>query len=398
MEAGIFPARYLKKIFLAGLAGSLLGLVLATPASAQTAGPLQRIGTSSFDEIFEVAADATGVYVAGRTSGLLGQTSSGGIDAFVQKYGPGGSGAPLWTDQLGAGFAYGVATDGTSVYVTGAADAIFPGGVGVGGRDIFLRKYDLNLVPIWTRQFGTTMADYSTAVALDGAGWIYIAGTTQGTLPGQTAAGGGDAFVSKFDANGDLLWTRQFGSPGMDQPVCVAANSTFVHVCGSVRGTLPGQPQAFLGVDDAFVRQYAANGDAGWTKQTGTAGGDIAAAVAVDGTDVYVVGNENIGLVRKYDSGGNQLWTQSFTISETLSAAVADAAGVYVAGSTFATLPGQTRAGLSDPFVRRYSGSGSVIWTLQFGSTNDDLTAGMASNSTGLYVAGRSGSPTGDFD
>ena len=41
----------------------------------------------------------------------------------------------------------------------------------------------------------------------------YIGG---GTLPGQTTAGGIDAFVRKYDPNGTEMWTRQFGTAGDD--------------------------------------------------------------------------------------------------------------------------------------------------------------------------------------
>ena len=48
-----------------------------------------------------------------------------------------------------------------------------------------------------------------------GATGLYVAGFVTGLLPGQTGGGGGaadvDAFVRKYDFNGNELWTRQFG-------------------------------------------------------------------------------------------------------------------------------------------------------------------------------------------
>jgi hypothetical protein len=37
---------------------------------------------------------------------------------------------------------------------------------------------------LWTRQFGSSDDDYAPAVAVDGAGNAYGAGTTAGSLPG----------------------------------------------------------------------------------------------------------------------------------------------------------------------------------------------------------------------
>ena len=51
----------------------------------------------------------------------------------------------------------------------------------------------------WTRQFGTSNVDKALAIASDGTS-IYVVGHVElGALPGQTLAGGTDAFVRKYD-------------------------------------------------------------------------------------------------------------------------------------------------------------------------------------------------------
>ena len=45
-----------------------------------------------------------------------------------------------------------------------------------------------------------------------------------------------------------------------------------------------------------------------------------------------------------------------------------DSTGVYVAGSTVGVFPGQAAVGGIDIFLRKYSFTGSVLWTRQFGS------------------------------
>jgi hypothetical protein len=47
----------------------------------------------------------------------------------------------------------------------------------------------------------------SNDVSADGLGSVYIAGQTGGSLGGLNA-GLDDAFLSKYAANGNLLWTR----------------------------------------------------------------------------------------------------------------------------------------------------------------------------------------------
>jgi len=75
-------------------------------------------------------------------------------------------------------------------------------------------------------------------------------------LPGQTSSGGVDLYVRKYDATGNVVWTRQFGTPGTDYATGVSVDASGVYVHGSTTGTLPGQTSA--GDSDVFVRKYAA--------------------------------------------------------------------------------------------------------------------------------------------
>src|SRR5262249_54190957 len=228
--------------------------------------------------------------------------------------------------------------------VVGFANSTLPGQTSIGGA--FVRKYDSDGNELWTRQFGSGFADEATAVAVDGSA-VYVAGFALGALPGQTSAGGDDAFVRKYDTAGNELWTRQFGTPGSDQVTGVAADAAGVYLSGFASGTLPGQTGA--GGQDAFVRHYDADGNVLWTSQFGTASMDSATGIVVD------------------------------------------ASGVYVSGFTGGTLTGQTSAGDDDAFLRKYDASGTALWTRQFGSGGADQATGVAIGATGVYVAGFTG-------
>ena len=104
----------------------------------------------------------------------------------------------------------------------------------------------------WTRQFGTQRDEEAYAVGT-GPGAVYVAGETIGELPQQTNQGGRDGFVRKYDVLGNEQWTRQFGTASLDSPRGVAADASGVYVVGSTAGTL-GQSTA--GSTDAFVRKY----------------------------------------------------------------------------------------------------------------------------------------------
>ena len=83
----------------------------------------------------------------------------------------------------------------------------------------------------WIRQFGSSSGDRARGISVDASG-IYVAGFTNGTLPGQTSAGGRDAFVRKYDANGNEVWTRQFGSSSNDQAFGISVDASGIYVAG----------------------------------------------------------------------------------------------------------------------------------------------------------------------
>jgi hypothetical protein len=63
-------------------------------------------------------------------------------------------------------------------------------------------RYDAAGNLLWARQFGSAADDFATGVSADGSG-VYVAGWTTGALPGQASAGGTDAFVAKFRTASD---------------------------------------------------------------------------------------------------------------------------------------------------------------------------------------------------
>src|SRR5438093_1428893 len=72
----------------------------------------------------------------------------------------------------------------------------------------------------------------------------------------------------------------------------------------------------------------------------------------------------------KYDTSCTEDWSRQLgsSGSDSGSGIAVDASGIYVAGAVAGALPGQTSAGSSDAFVRRYNSSGTEDGTFQFGT------------------------------
>ena len=126
-----------------------------------------------------------------------------------------------------------------------------PGQTSSGGQDAFVLAYDPFGTVLWTRQFGTPADDAAAGITVDAHGTSYVAGSTAGTLAGQTSSGSVDAFVRALDSAGNDLWTRQFGGRDLDAAIDVAVAGGNAYVAGITDGTLRGQTSA--GERDAFL-------------------------------------------------------------------------------------------------------------------------------------------------
>jgi hypothetical protein len=146
----------------------------------------------------------------------------------------------------------GIVADGTGVYVAGSTDGVFKGQRDRPSTDAFVRKLDsLDGRTLWTRQFGTRGFDNCENAALV-SGEIVCVGETDGTLAGQTSAGGYDIFVKTFDAStAEPGLTLQFGGRSFERPFGAATSTGRLYVAGATEGRFPGQSS--LGGDDAFV-------------------------------------------------------------------------------------------------------------------------------------------------
>ncbi len=342
-------------IMLRTLAGAVLssGFLFSwtlLPARAVTNEWTRQLGTDLDDGSRSVSADGLGnVYISGYTTGSLDgrHVFPGDTEVFVSKYNAPGS--VQWTRQLGSAentfdTSYSVSADGLgNVYVSGYTNGSL-GGPNAGGSDAFVAKYDAAGNLQWTRKLGTNAFDYAVGVSADGLGNVYISGYTGGSLGG-TNAGGNDAFVAKYDAAGSLQWSRQWGTGSDDWGWRVSADGLgSVYISGYTTGSLGGTNAGGI---DAFVSKYDAVGDLQWTRQLGTGSDDASWFVSADG-----VGN------------------------------------VYISGYTSGSLGG-TNAGGNDAFVAKYDAAGDLQWTRQLGTSTDDASEGVSADGRGsVYISG----------
>ena len=377
--------------------------MITAPAHAQDQLWLRQFGTSSADEASALASDGVGgVMVAGSTEGSLGGPNAGGPDAFLARYDS--KGGQLWMIQFGtaeADLALALSPDlSGGTFLAGKTEGDLDGS-NAGGFDAFLARYDSDGVRLWIHQLGTDAEDRAHALAPDGAGGVIIAGKTHGSMAAPNVNGSGDVFLARYDAEGSQIWLRQFGTKEEEKPFALATDGAGgVYVAGETDGSLGGP---FGGVVDAFLVRYDQDGNQLWARQLGTSSDEAATSLAPDGAGGVLIGgftdgslggpNEgnSDGFLARYDSAGNQLWIRQFGTSEIdgpQGLAPDGAGGAMMVGFTSGDLGGPLN-GIADAFLAHYDTDGNRLFIRQFGSTALDFAVSVALDTTGaVMIAG----------
>ena len=259
------------------------------------------LGSSNIDYGNAVAVDGSGnVYLAGRSARYWGypvNPYSGGADAFAAKLNS--IGERQWHTFLGSsGTDYGnaVAVDGSgNVYVAGRSYATWGSPVNPysGGADAFAAKLNSRGVRQWHTFLGSSAFDSGDAIAVDGSGRVYIAGSSSGHwgMPLSPHHGSSDAFAGQLSSSGVLQWHTFLGSGSLDYGSAIAVTgSGSVYISGQSYTTwgTPFRPPS--GALDAFAAKLNGSGVLQWNTFLGSRSADYGSAIAVAGSDVFMGG------------------------------------------------------------------------------------------------------------
>ncbi|GAB1544688.1 hypothetical protein NUACC21_73640 [Scytonema sp. NUACC21] len=396
-----------------------------TPPPGPAVPQAQQLGTSGYDLPLSTASDPFGnVYVAGATTGSLGGTNAGFRDALVAKYD--NQGNQVFLQQFGTSHPdtiYGIGTDNQgNYYVGGITEGNLGGTKQADIVDTFVAKYDSNGNQQWIQQIGENVIFNAFDLAVDkNTGDVVITGVDVRNDIQNTD----DAFVIKFDTNGNKQWQTETGTTtsanlgiaAFDEAYGVTvSNDGSIYATGWTVGNLGGPNQ---GKYDNWIAKYDnTTGEEQWVRQYGTSDYEWSWDVQTDSQgNLYTTGwtlgsleGENAGsydaYLTKYDSNGNQLWIKQFGgvgDDEAFDLFIDENDNIFLTGYTNGNLEGINN-GLFDAWVALFDTEGNQQWLQQFGTSDVDQAYGITGDNAGnVFVTGVTqgslgGTNEGSFD
>ena len=289
----------------------------------------------------------------------------------------------------------------------------------------------------WSTFFGAEGYDNGYAIAHDSEGNAWIAGQTASSALGKdsfdnTANGGWDGIVAKFNPDGHLLWSRYLGGTSDDSARSITIDESgnawvvgWTRSGGWVSGGFDHQDN---GGSDAFVARLSPDGEMLWSSYLGGASDDEAWDVAIDSTgDAWIVGETQSSdwttggfdtihgggddvLLAKVTPSGSLLWSGYFGGSGNdngFGISIDDADNAFIVGQTSSSGLAddgfdETYNGSWDVIVAKFSPDGVPDWSTYLGGSGADQGLGVTVDSNGdAWVTGNTASGawvSGGFD
>jgi hypothetical protein len=254
--------------------------------------------------------------------------------------------------------------------------------------DARLVKIAANGDSLWTGEYGGAGADAANSVQQTSDGGYIFAGATS-----SFGASDGDVYIVKTDASGDTVWTRLIGGSGYDWGTSVQQTSDGGYV-------IAGVTFSYGAGGDVYLIRMDATGDTVWTRTHGSTDWEIGRSVQETSDGGYIIagttdslgyGNEDVYLI-KTDDQGHAAWTNTLGgAGEQFGSSVDQTSdgGYIVAG--FAA-----DSGISEGvYVVRTDSSGAEIWSEVYGGAFGDAGYSVQEISAGKYIVAGSATSFG---
>ena len=286
------------------------------PATGEVVGSAIPNALSTFKRDIDLALDSSGdLYSIGYVN-----NESGNSNALLSRYNNEGNffnseSISVGTDGITQGQAIAIDSE-DNIYITGQTTGALVPDISREDSDqfdIWLARYEnteSGLEQVWIQQFSLGEVESAADIAIDSQGNVYVIGEVLG-IEGGDIVGKDRIWFTKFEANGDRLWTRilDFDSSLADLPKGITIdNSDNIYITGENRTGNPTE----TGQADVFIAQYDTDSNLIWTQNFGTSANDGVEDLTVDSEgNLYLTGSTLSGLSGQ-NKGSGDAWVAKF--------------------------------------------------------------------------------------
>ncbi|WP_320814968.1 hypothetical protein [Flavobacterium sp.] len=273
----------------------------------------------------------------------------------------------------------------------------------------------------WVKTFGGADEEIIRGVCATSDGGVVVVGNTK-------SSGGDitdkryleeDIWLSKYDVNGNLLWSKTYGGNLDDLGYSVIENDDLSLTVAGYSKSSDGDVPTNLGMHDFFIFKTDSNGNLIWKKSYGFMSHDHAhKIISTSDRGYFVTGYADYsGIVRsanvilhgvgeyygiKLNSVGEKEWdiyfggTQNDRVFDVVESK--DKGLIMVGYSESSDFDVTDNHGGYDYWVIKINSTGNLVWKKSFGGSGLDQAYGIAKSINNTYlIAGTSNSTDGDI-
>lgn len=246
--------------------------------------------------------------------------------------------------------------------------------------DLYVLKTDAQGNFLWGKTYGGPKPEYAFSMIETADGNYFVLGYSQ-----SFSSGDFDTYLIKIDPTGTLLWQKVYGGTGNEhgKEIIKSSDGNYVFV-GSSNSNFTSQ-QAFLTKIDLagtvlWTKNYGGNMEEGGNSVKETQGGGF---IVSGQTFSYGQNNGSVYLV-KTNNMGDTTWTKFYNTGTIISEATSivsnnDGSYVFAVRDSSANSDVDVRIMKTDPM-------GAILWNKLYGGTKKDTPKRIISTTDGGYV------------
>lgn len=292
-----------------------------------------------------------------------------------------------------------------------------------GLRDFWIVKLDANGTIVWEKNFGFAGNDFGTNIIENSDGTLYAIGELDVSASGgqgnfgryQTEHAGGDYWVLKLSAAGDLIWSRFFGGSFTDTAYDIAVNPAGELVVLGSSDSTDSDITNNINTYDFWAVKTDSDGNMLWQKNFGGTEIDEGRAIVKTSTGYVLVGDTRSSDVDVLtNNGGADIWMahinedgvvsntsnfggSSFDVPRDILRSL-DANYIITGSSRSANGDLSSNKGQNDVWIYKTDANGTLLWETSVGGSQIDFAYQSVQLGNGSIVTvGESNSADGDI-